>query len=174
MVTWPVTEVLRHQSAASTRPYITDTARGSARLASLAITMSVATAGRPSAAGADGRDAISAAAPRKRAGLLTSLYTLPQESTISPPGLLARCPTSVRQLLTALHIWRGPGAYMSPAFGPTCASATPARGRSSSWAVAFAQLPLLLDAQLLSLFCEGSPETRPTIDTALASSSERR
>ena len=42
-----VTEVLRHRSLASTRPYITD----AARMASLAVTMSAATSGRSSAAG---------------------------------------------------------------------------------------------------------------------------
>ena len=42
-----VTEVLRHRSPASTRPYITD----SARMASLAVTMSAASGGRPAGAG---------------------------------------------------------------------------------------------------------------------------
>ncbi len=42
-----VSEVLRHRSPASTRPYITD----AARMASLAVTMSAATSGRSSAAG---------------------------------------------------------------------------------------------------------------------------
>jgi hypothetical protein len=45
-----VTEVLRHRSAASTRPYITD----SARVASLAVTMAAATADRCAAAGPPG------------------------------------------------------------------------------------------------------------------------
>jgi hypothetical protein len=42
-----VSEVLRHRSAASTRPYITD----STRVAALAVTMSAATSGRPPAGG---------------------------------------------------------------------------------------------------------------------------
>jgi len=45
-----VTEVLRHRSMASTRPYITD----STRVASLAVTMVAATEGRLAAAGANG------------------------------------------------------------------------------------------------------------------------
>jgi hypothetical protein len=42
-----VTEVLRHRSPASTRPYITD----SARMASLAVTMTAASSGRPATVG---------------------------------------------------------------------------------------------------------------------------
>jgi hypothetical protein len=104
MVTGPVTEVLRHQSAASTRPYITDTARGSARLASLAVTMSVATAGRPSAAGADGRDAISAAAPRKA-------RWPPDEPLHAPARVNDLATRAVTWLTGALPDLRPPAAY---------------------------------------------------------------
>ena len=61
-----VTEVLRHRSAASTRPYITD----SVRLASLAVTMSAATSGRPAAPGHGPHgDRRVGACPAERAGL---------------------------------------------------------------------------------------------------------
>jgi hypothetical protein len=78
-------EVLRHRSAASTGPYITD----AARLASLAVTMSAATASRPAAAGPDGRHAVGGAAQGR--ALLLGAESLHDSAE---PGPAARCRAS--------------------------------------------------------------------------------
>jgi hypothetical protein len=59
---------------------------------------------------------------RERAHLLRNLYTLPRESSASPPGLPDHGPTTIRQLLTGVsseHSARtggihAPGGRMAP------------------------------------------------------------
>jgi hypothetical protein len=104
---------------------------------------------------------------RELANLSRSLYTLPHESSASPPGLPYHGPTTIRQLLTGVSTWRGPGAFRLPAgIWPHM------RNSRSGTAVLLGlmpseRFPLLSDAQLLGLLCEGSPEPRPAIADAL-------
>jgi hypothetical protein len=108
---------------------------------------------------------------RERAHLQRNLYTFPRESTVLPPGLAELVadpgPTSIRQLLTATSTWRGPGAYLLPMGVWPHLRDTNAGMFFQLGPVASDRSPLLSDAQLLGLVCEGSPEPRPSIDEAL-------
>jgi hypothetical protein len=108
---------------------------------------------------------------RERAHLQRNLFTFPRESTVLPPGLAELVadpgPTSIRQLLTAMSTWRGPGAYLLPMGVWPHLRDTNAGMVFQLGPVASDRSPLLSDAQLLGLVCEGSPEPRPSIDEAL-------
>jgi hypothetical protein len=86
---------------------------------------------------------------RERAHLQLSLYTLPRESSVSPPGLPDRGPTTIRQLLTGVSTWRGPGAFLLSAGVWTHTRTTRSRTAVLFGPAPSDLFPLLSDAQLL-------------------------
>ena len=113
---------------------------------------------------------MSARALRNEQGSLHSrLYEAPRGTTHPPPGTFGSPGLiSLRQLLTFVSHWRGADTFLHPA------GIWPHRFDSDNGPrfhlgpIPCPQFPLLTDAQILALLCEGSPFFRPAVATGLA------